>query len=510
MFDKFAEEQLESLWNKAQSKGMSRREFLQLLATGGIAALVAACAPTATPTPSIPTATATQVPPTATSTMTPTATITPLPTATPTVTPTPTPKSLGAPRPATYAQLPRWRGFNLLQKFTLARNAPYSEWDLDFMVEWGFDFIRLPTDYRIWTTSPGAYKEQPLKEIDQLIAWARVRGIHVNLCLHRAPGYCVNPPKETLDLWADGSSGEEARRQFAEQWRMFAARYQGIPSAELSFNLVNEPPSISGENYARAVAPAIAAIKEVDSNRLVIADGTNYGRQPVPELVPLKVAQSTRGYEPMVVTHYRASWVDGADKWAVPTWPILVGINQYLYGDWKSEFKSPLILKGSFPNGAQLSIRVQQVSNNAELSVKGNGTTVFQKVFKPGAGQGEWKESTYRPQWNDYLGVYDKEYAVTLSNGTTEIQIEVVKGDWLTFSGIRIKPFPGTATNELVIPSGDSRWGVRQEPVVVDAQGNLSPASGRPRYSRETLWSDYVEPWKTFSTQPRFRTLTLG
>jgi endoglucanase len=110
------------------------------------------------------------------------------------------------------------------------------------MAEWGFDFVRLPTDYRIWTTAPDVYREQPLKEIDQVISWARQRGIHVNLCLHRAPGYCVNAPKEPLDLWADGSSGQEARSQFAAQWRMFAARYRGIPSAELSFNLVNEPP----------------------------------------------------------------------------------------------------------------------------------------------------------------------------------------------------------------------------------------------------------------------------
>ena len=421
--------------------------------------------------------------------MTPTATVTPSPTAT---------------TPAPYAQLPRWRGFNLLEKYRndIPRwNQAYNEWDLDFMTEWGFDFIRLPTDYHIWTVSPGVYSEQPLKEIDQVIAWARVRGIHVNLCLHRAPGYCVNSPKEPLDLWGYGSGSDEARQQFAEQWRMFAARYRGIPSAELSFNLVNEPPGISGEQYGRAVAPAIAGIREIDPHRLIIADGANYGRQPVPELVPLQVAQSTRGYEPMLLTHYRASWIDGADKWPVPTWPILVEINQYLYGDWKFEFQTPLILNGSFPTGAQLSIRIQQVSNNAELVVRANGAAVFQKVFKPGAGQGEWKESTYRPEWNDYLGVYDKEYAVTLPTGTTQIQIEVVHGDWLTFSEIRIKPFPGLAANELVIPSGDSLWGVRQEPVVVDAQGSLSPASGHPRYSRDTLWSNDVEPWKTFSTQ---------
>ncbi len=224
-----------------------------------------------------------------------------------------------------YTRLPRWRGFNLLEKFIKGRlewNQPYYEWDLDFIAEWGFDFIRLPTDYRIWTISPGEYDEKPLKDIDQVIQWARQRKIHVNLCLHRGPGYCVNPPKEELDLWGDDSGSKKVRLLFADQWRMFAQRYKGITSSELSFDLINEPPLITGEQYARGVAPAIQTIREVDPTRLIIADGTNFGRSPVPELAPFKIAQSTRGYDPFVISHYKAQWVKDSDKMAEPTWPL--------------------------------------------------------------------------------------------------------------------------------------------------------------------------------------------
>ena len=379
--------------------------------------------------------------------------------------------------------------------------APYNERDFDFIVEWGFDFVRLPTDYQIWTVSPGVYREQPLKEIDQVIAWARVRGIHANLCLHRAPGYWVGSSKEPLALWADNPSGEQARQQFAEQWRMLATRYRGIPSAELSFNLVNEPPDISGEQYARAVAPAIMAIREQDPNRLIIADGTNWGRQPVPELVPLQVAQSTHAYDPMLITHYHASWVEGADKYPTPKWPIWTMLNQFLYGNWKPEFKSPLILRGTFPEIAQLSIKVQQVSGQAELIIRVDGVTTFQKLFEPVAGQGEWKQSIFRPEYQDYLGIYDKEYTTEISGGPHEIQIEVDVGDWLTFSEIRVKPFSNTPRKELVLKAEDPSWAVRQETYVLDARGVLLPASGNARYSREMLWTDYVEPWKQFSAQ---------
>lgn len=223
-----------------------------------------------------------------------------------------------------HSHLPRWRGFNLLEKFTQAENAPYRECDLDLIAELGFDFVRLPTDYRCWTDARGRYDEAVLKQIDDVIRWGRARRIHMNLCLHRAPGYCVNPPAEPLDLWADGPEGDEARRQFAGQWAMFAARYKGVPSAELSFDLVNEPNDIEPAVYARAVKTAVEAIRAHDPDRLIVADGLRWGNRPVPELADLRVAESTRGYAPMQISHYHASWVHGSDTWAVPTWPLVL------------------------------------------------------------------------------------------------------------------------------------------------------------------------------------------
>jgi len=233
-----------------------------------------------------------------------------------------------------YRKLPRWRGFNLLNKFTLQINKPYDESDFDLIAEWGFDFVRLPTSYLCWTISPGNYKEDVLKEIDQAIAFGRERRIHVNLCLHRAPGYCVNPPKEPLDLWSDGEEGVKAREQFAAQWRMFSARYKGIPSDQLSFDLVNEPGSISASVYMRAMKAAVDAIRAEDPNRLIIADGLYWGNHPVPELAPLHIAQSARGYQPMQISHYKAGWVSGSDTWQTPTWPLREGDKSVIDKSW--------------------------------------------------------------------------------------------------------------------------------------------------------------------------------
>src|SRR5207248_2572966 len=118
------------------------------------------------------------------------------------------------------AKLPRWRGFNLLEKFIAQNQKPFVEKDFAWMAEWGFDFVRLPLSYHCWSS-----------------------------------------PKD---------------------WK---------------------------------------TLREQDPNRLVIADGLNYGTVPVPGLADLKVGQSARGYDPFQFTHYRANWAKGSDKWPEPTWP---------------------------------------------------------------------------------------------------------------------------------------------------------------------------------------------
>ncbi len=221
--------------------------------------------------------------------------------------------------------LPRWRGFNLLEKFTKHRdgNPPFQEADLQIMAEWGFDFARLPMSYLCWTNPNDWLKieEKELKDIDQAIEFGAKHRVHINLNLHRAPGYCVNPPQEPLSLWSD----EKALAACSFHWGMFAKRYRGIPNTRLSFDLLNEPGDIPPETYVRVVKALVQAIRAEDPQRLIVADGLKWGTTPVSGLVELGIAQSTRGYEPVEISHYKASWMRGSDKWPEPTWPLKKG-----------------------------------------------------------------------------------------------------------------------------------------------------------------------------------------
>lgn len=246
--------------------------------------------------------------------------------------------ALGAPLPSAHSaelplprpeKLPRWRGFNLLEKFTKRNddNPPFSERDFAWISEFGFNFVRLPMSYLCWV-EPGdwlKFREDQLKHIDQAVELGRKHNVHVNINFHRAPGYCVNPPKEPLDLWTDPKALEVC----STHWALFAKRYKGLPNTHVTFDLLNEPPDIPREQYIRVVEHLVKAIRAEDPNRLIIADGLRWGRDPLPELAPLKIGQSTRGYDPMQISHYHASWVNGSDKYPTPQWPMPAGNREW-------------------------------------------------------------------------------------------------------------------------------------------------------------------------------------
>jgi len=106
----------------------------------------------------------------------------------------------GAPqRPADInaSSLPRWRGFNLLEKFIESSgNEPFKESDFAMIRELGFDFVRLPMSYLCWSDAGNwrTLREDKLKEIDQAVAFGKQYGVHVSLNFHRGPGYsCAGP-----------------------------------------------------------------------------------------------------------------------------------------------------------------------------------------------------------------------------------------------------------------------------------------------------------------------------
>jgi endoglucanase len=217
-------------------------------------------------------------------------------------------------------RLPRWRGFNLLEMYDPPHVRDFRESDFEMLAGWGFNFVRIPCNYLCWSSQTDwmETRDEPLKNLDKAVALGQAHGIHVNLNLHRLPGYCVNPPTERAELWTDAGAQDAA----AHQWGELAKRFKDIPATALSFDLINEPADMHTDLYVKVITRLVHSIRAQSPDRLIIADGLKWGRAPVPELASLNIAQSTRGYTPFQVSHYKAGWMKGSDTWAVPTWPL--------------------------------------------------------------------------------------------------------------------------------------------------------------------------------------------
>jgi endoglucanase len=207
--------------------------------------------------------------------------------------------------------------------FTPRNDGAFREDDFRWMADWGFDFVRIPMCYTLWIQNDDVYDvyEPMLRNVDRVVEYGHKYGLHVSLNFHDAPGYCVNHKRtESFNLWKD----QAALDVFCFHWQLFARRYAGISSEQLSFDLVNEPtnpsPLMSRRDHERVIRAAVQAIREIDAQRTIIIDGLGWGREPVTELADLGVAQSTRAYDPMIVSHYKASWVN-SKEWPEPAWP---------------------------------------------------------------------------------------------------------------------------------------------------------------------------------------------
>lgn len=225
-----------------------------------------------------------------------------------------------------------WKGFNLLNKFNPYQQLPFAEEDFEIMAEWGFNFARIPLSYWCWSNENDWYNvdEKCLKEIDHAVELGKQYGIHINLNFHRVPGYCINPPREKKNLFED----EDSLEACAYHWKLFAERYSAYSSDDLSFNLINEAPSIDDEKYDKVVRRLIKTIRDVSPGRTIIVDGLDVGGRPLMTLTDEKnIIQSGRGYQPMLISHYDANWVYGDGPMYFPKeqldWPLHEGDNIY-------------------------------------------------------------------------------------------------------------------------------------------------------------------------------------
>ncbi|HEY0502636.1 MAG TPA: cellulase family glycosylhydrolase [Lysobacter sp.] len=179
------------------------------------------------------------------------------------------------------------------------RNNHVTKADIDALAAWGFNYVRLPMHYALYTAPvseepvPGqqTWREEGFRRTDELLSWLKANGMTVVLDLHAAPGGQGNDVNiadrdpAAPSLWDDAAN----RDKMVALWRRLAERYKDEP-AVAAYDILNEPNwgfhdaadrngcKESGNAPLRELLQRTTrAIREVDTRHIVIIEGNCWG-----------------------------------------------------------------------------------------------------------------------------------------------------------------------------------------------------------------------------------------
>jgi hypothetical protein len=391
----------------------------------------------------------------------------------------------------------KFRGVGFIDKLGPGWFPPckYRETDFQFARDAGFNFVRLPVDYRFLTQDGDATQldETKLAELDEAIGWGQQYHQHICLALFAVPGYSINTPKQTPSLWKDA----QCQKLFVAYWRSLAERYRSVPAEALSFNLLNEPAwEVSEAEYAPVMRCAIEAIRVVDANRPILVDGLKAGREPVMSLAGLAgVGQAMHFYEPHCFTHYRAHWVPPNSHLASPEkWP-LPRVTHHLLGPDQGNHSS-LKLRGPFPQDARIEFLLNTFSGSPDapvtLMLSADGREVDSREIRPDESKSEWQQGRLMEGGNLKEYPVNSSVAFSVPNGIRQLELKVSVGDRVTFREIHLAA-GSRKTDVAVLRPTTVVW----EPQVSEIAYVVGKGfEVRGTYDRQWLDTEALAAWK--------------
>lgn len=231
--------------------------------------------------------------------------------------------------------------------------------DIDAMARWGFNSIRLPMHYGLYTLpvdkEPVAGEQTWLEEgfhrTDDLLRWAKANDLYVILDLHAAPGGQGNdiniadrdPSKPSL--WED----RRHQDKMVALWRKLAERYKDEPYIA-AYDIINEPnwgfadradtngcKETGNAPLRELLVRTTQAIREVDKRHIVVIEGNcwgnNYHGVLDAGLWDDNLVLSFHKYWSVTTRESIADWLTLRDKHNVPIWLGETGENS---NDWFS------------------------------------------------------------------------------------------------------------------------------------------------------------------------------
>lgn len=113
-------------------------------------------------------------------------------------------------------------------------------------------------------------------------------------------------------------------------------------------------------------------------------------------------------------------------------------VNRYLHGKAKKEFKIEPLFHVDYPADGKFILHIDMVSQGANLVVTLDGNEVLTRNLPAGPGEGPWKRSLHRKDFNIYQCIYDTDVEIDVPRGKHIIRIFNTGNDWIKIDKITL------------------------------------------------------------------------
>ena len=198
------------------------------------------------------------------------------------------------------------------------RQAWFTREDVRQIAGLGLDHLRLPIDEEQMWNEAGGREPEAWDLMNACLDWCGQEGLRAVVDLHILRSHYFNA-RTTPRLFTDPAES----LKFAALWRDLSAALRTRPIDRVAYELMNEPVAPDAKDWNRVYRHPYRAIRELEPGRIVVL-GSNLWSQArtfdaldVPENDP-NLILTFHYYNPMFVTHYRASWVTECKAYAGP------------------------------------------------------------------------------------------------------------------------------------------------------------------------------------------------
>lgn len=208
-----------------------------------------------------------------------------------------------------------------------------TEKDIDALKKWGFNSIRLPMHFNLYTlpidkepvAGQNTWLETGFRLTDNLLKWCKKNNIYLILDLHAAPGGQGNdrPIADVDTLKPNLWKSEANQKKTIALWKKLAERYKNEEWIG-GYDLINETNYKLEENQAlrNLFSEITNEIRKVDSKHIIFIEGNQFANDYTGLTPPWdsNMVYSFHKYWNPTTVETIQKYLDMRDKYNVPFW----------------------------------------------------------------------------------------------------------------------------------------------------------------------------------------------